>query len=106
MLGLDVLPAQAARAPVVFTTIPGGGAGRAPAGTRLSAKSEDPERPLVFETERAVALPQARLAEVVSVRPGRDAFSDHSADAVGGPPFTLWDDLQPVAHELYLAHDL
>jgi hypothetical protein len=39
MLGLDVLPAQAARAPVVFATIPGGGDGRAPAGTRLDRKS-------------------------------------------------------------------
>lgn len=106
MLGLDVLPAQAARAPVVFTAIPGGGDGRAPAGTRLSAKGDDPQKPLVFETERAVALPQARLAEVVTLWPGRDAFADHSAGATGGHAFTLWDGMQPVAHELYLAHDL
>ena len=39
LLGLDVLPAQAARAAVVFATIPGGGDGRAPAGTRLARRA-------------------------------------------------------------------
>ena len=106
MLGLDVLPAQAARGPVVFTTIPGGGDGRAPAGTRLAAKGPDSERQLVFETERAVGLAQARVAEVVTVWPGRDSYADHTRDALGGRPFTLWSGLQRVAHELYLAHDL
>ena len=105
LLGLDVLPAQAARAAVVFATIPGGGDGRAPAGTRLGAKGPDPSVQLVFETERAVGLAQARLAEVVTFWPGRDEYADHSADAIGGRPFTLWDGLQPVAHELYLASD-
>jgi hypothetical protein len=106
MLGLDVLPAQGARAAVVFTTLPGAGDGQAPAGTRLNAKGSDPSQPLSFETERAVALTQARVAEVVSLWPGRDAYADHSADALGGRPFTLWTGLQPVPHELYLAHDL
>lgn len=106
LLGLDVIPAQAARAPVVFTTIRGGGDGRAPAGTRLSASSGDLQNPLSFETERAVALTQASLAEVVTLWPGRDAYCDHTVDAVGGRPFALWQSLEPVAHELYLAHDL
>ncbi|MCW3066972.1 MAG: hypothetical protein JWN32_4144, partial [Solirubrobacterales bacterium] len=105
-LGLDVLPAQAARAPVVFTTIPGGGDGHAPAGTRVAAKGPDPARQLVFETERPVGLAAARLAEVVTLWPGRDAYGDHGADALGGRPFRLWDGLEPVAHELYVAHDL
>lgn len=106
LLGLDVLPAQGARAPVVFTTLPGGGDGQAPAGTRLNAKNAAPEQPLVFETERTVTLTQARVAEVVSLWPGRDAYADHSADVLGGRPFTLWTGLQQVPHELYLAHDL
>jgi hypothetical protein len=106
LLGLDVLPAGAARAPVVFSPIPGGGDGRAAARTRLGAKGSDPARPIVFETEKPIALAQARLAEVVTVRPDRDEYSDHTAAALGGRPFTLWDNLQLVAHELYLAHDL
>ena len=106
LLGLDVLPAGAARAPVVFSTLPGGGNGRAPARTRLGAKGPDPARPVVFETERPVALADARLADVYTLWPGRDAYADHSAAATGGRAFTLWDGLEPVAHELYLAHDL
>jgi predicted phage baseplate assembly protein len=105
-LGLSLLPAQAARAPVVFETIPGAGNGRAPAGTRLGAKGPDPSQPLVFETERAIGLAEARLSEVVTVWPGRDAYADHSAAAIGGSEFVLWDQLVPVAHELYVGHDL
>ena len=105
-LGLSLLPAQAARTPVVFDTIAGAGNGRAPAGTRLGAKSADPSQPLVFETERAIGLAEARLAEVVTVWPGRDAYADHSVAAIGGAPFVLWDPLVPVAHELYVGHDL
>jgi hypothetical protein len=106
LLGIDVLPAGAARAPVVFSTFLGGGDGRAPARTRLGAKGSDPTRQLVFETERAVGLAEAQLAEVITLWPGRDAYADHSAEAIGGLPFTLWEGLRPVAHELYLGHDL
>jgi Baseplate J-like protein len=105
LLGIDVLPTQAARTPVVFRTIAGAGNGRASAGTRLGAKGPDPTTPVPFQTEQAVGLAQARLAEVVTVWPGRDAYADHTADALGGRPFTLWKPLAPVRHELYLAHD-
>ena len=105
-LGVGLLAAQEARAPVVFETLPGAGDGRAPAGTRLGATGPDPSRPLGFETERAIALAQARLAEVVTVWPGRDQSADHTAAVLGGRPFTLWAPLAPVPHELYAGHDL
>ena len=106
LLGLDLLPAQAARAPVVFTTMPQLGDGRAPAGTRLTANPAGGGDPIVFETESSVALTAARIAQVATVWPGKDAYADHTADAVGGRPFTLWQPLLPIAHELYLAHAL
>ena len=108
MLGLELLPPQAARAPVVLQAVPGARGGRAPAGTRCRGRAEgdrDGEPPL-FETERAIALVGAPLAEVVSVDPGSDAYADHTADALGGRPFRLFEGLRPVPHEIYLAHDL
>lgn len=105
-LGLSLLPAQAARAPVVFETIPGAGDGRAPAGTRLGARGPDPSRPLIFETERPIVLAQARLAEVATIWPGRDSYASHTRAVTAGTELTLWDPLTPTAHELYVGHDL
>lgn len=104
LLGLDLLPAQAARAPVVFTTMPQLGDSRAIAGTRLTAKPQGAGDQVVFETETSVALAAARIAEIVTVWPGKDAYANHSGDALGGRPFALWQPLQPIRHELYLAH--
>jgi hypothetical protein len=104
MLGINLLPAQAARAPVVFETMIGTGDGRAPEGTRVGAEVPGRSDPLVFETERMIGLAAAKLAEVVTVWPGKDAYADHTADASGGRPFTLFEPLRSVPHELYLAH--
>jgi hypothetical protein len=103
-LGVDVLPAQAARVAVVFGTPPGAADGRAPAGTRVAAADASGNQ-VVFETEREIGLCAARLVQVASLWPGRDAFADHSADAAGGVPLQLFTSLQPVGHQLYLAHD-
>jgi hypothetical protein len=105
LLGIELLPAQAARAPIVFTALPGVGDSRVPERTRVGAKIEGRADPLVFETERAIALASAKLTDVVTLWPGRDAYADHSVDAAAGRPFTLFQPLQPVPHALYLAHD-
>jgi hypothetical protein len=105
LLGISLLPAQPARAPVVFRALPNIGDTRVPERSRVGANVPGRDRPLVFETEQAIALAAARLAEVVALWPGRDAYADHGADAVAGRPFTLFEPLQPVPHELYLAHD-
>jgi hypothetical protein len=106
MLGVELLPAAAARAPVAFAVPRAIGDGRAPAGTRLGARAAGPGEPVVFETERSIGLAAARLAEVVSVWPGADAVADHSEAAAGGRPFDLFSVMRPVPHELYLAHDV
>jgi hypothetical protein len=105
LLGIELLPAQAARAPIVFTAMPSVGDSRVPERTRVGAKIEGRADPLVFETERAIALAAAKLTDVVTLWPGRDAYADHSADAAAGRPFRLFEPLQPVPHALYLAHD-
>jgi hypothetical protein len=105
LLGIELLPAQAARTPIVFTAMPSVGDSRVPERTRVGAKVEGRADPLVFETERAIALASAKLTDVCTLWPGRDAWADHSADAAAGRAFTLFQPLQPVPHALYLAHD-
>jgi hypothetical protein len=105
MLGISLMPTQAAVAPVVFRPISQLGDGRVPARTQVAASIPGREEPLVFETRGAIALAAARLVEVASFWPGKDAWSSHAVEALGGQPFRLFTKLQPVPHELYLAHD-
>src|SRR5712691_8318400 len=56
MLGINLLSAQAARAPVVFKAQPGAGNGRVPARSQVGAKVEGRSTPLVFETDSDIAL--------------------------------------------------
>ena len=105
-LGIELTPAQAARTPVVFKALRGVGDSHVPARTRLGADAPDSDVPLVFETEQAIALASSPLADVVTVWPGRDAYASHTREVLRGEPFTLFDPLQPVPHELYLAHDV
>jgi hypothetical protein len=106
MLGISLLPAQPARAPVKFTLRPGLGDARAPAGTQVGASVAGVDGPLIFETERDIALAAANLAEVATVLPGSDQWACHTRDYSAQRPFTLFDGLQPTGHELYLAHDV
>lgn len=105
MLGVSLLPAQAARAPIAFTPRPGLGDSRVPAGTQVGAEVPGMAGPLVFETEADMALAAARLVQVATVWPGQDRWSDHTAAVNTGQPFTLFDGLGPIGHELYLGHD-
>jgi hypothetical protein len=106
MLGISLIPAQGARAPVVFEVTPNSRDGRAPAGTRLGATPKTPGAdPIIFETESAIALASGRLTDVISLWPARDAYAVHSADVAGGRSFTLFRPLKRVLHVLYLAHD-
>jgi hypothetical protein len=106
LLGINLLPPQPARAPLVFQAMDNMVDMRVPARTRAGAKVAGQSDPLVFETEEAIALAGAQLVEVVTLHPGRDAYADHSTAIARGQPFTLFTPLQPVPHTLYLAHDL
>jgi hypothetical protein len=118
MLGANLLPAEPARAPLVFTLLDNAttdpsvvansqvaAPAQPPAPSPLldsktpSAKSEA----AVFATEKEITLARAKLAALYSIDPGSDDFADHSARLTAG--FTLFGDMQQVEHALYLGHD-
>ena len=106
MLGVELLAAQAARVPVVFKALAAVGDSRIPDRSRVGAKVEGRSEPVVFETDEPIALAAAGIAQLFTLWPGRDAFADHTAAAQAGEPFTLFEPLEPVRHEMYLAHDV
>jgi hypothetical protein len=104
--GVALIPPQPSRAPVVFTPVPSAADAIIPARTRLSAKVPTQSTPLIFETERNGAMAAAKLTDVLTLWPDRDEYADHSSNAAGKRPFTLFDPLTPVRHEFYIAHDI
>jgi len=104
-LGISLIPAQPARAVAVFQPMPLGVDSRIAAGTQVGAQAAGQPEPVLFEVESGIAVAAARLVEVATMWPARDEYADHSAEATGGQPFTLFDHCKSVSHELYLAHD-
>lgn len=104
MLGINLIPAQPARAPLVFQPLPFTTNGRINAGTRAGASAAGAPAPTVFETETDIALTAAKLTQVVSLWPDQDGFIDHSNDLAGGRQFRLFQSPSPVEHVLYLSH--
>jgi hypothetical protein len=104
MLGINLIPAQPARAPLVFQPLPLKSNSRIPAGTRVGASAPGAAQPTVFETEADIALTAGTLTQVVSLWPDQDGFVDHSSDVAAGRQFTLFQSLSPIQHVLYLAN--
>jgi predicted phage baseplate assembly protein len=104
MLGIDLIPAQPARAPLVFQPLPLTVDGHIPAGTRAGASLPGISTPTVFETETEIAMTAGQLTQVVSLWPDQDGFIDHSSDFAGSRQFTLFNKPSPVDHVLYLSH--
>jgi hypothetical protein len=116
MLGVNLLPAQAARAPLVFSlqddapvdvTLPAGSqvaAKPAPAPPQFEAAAVTVTgEPVVFATERNVTLARAKLAALYSVDPGADRYADHATGLASG--FALFEDMVLTPHHLYVGHD-
>jgi hypothetical protein len=115
MLGLHLLPAQAARTPLVFAlqpdapldvTLPQGSqvaAKPAPLLPELDGTQGKAADPVLFSTEQAVTLARARLVSLYSVDPDTDQFADHSANLTQG--FELFEVMHLTPHHLYLGHD-
>src|SRR5262249_3346175 len=79
----------------------------APAGTRVAAPPPPGStQQIVFETDQDSGIAAAKLAQVISLWPGRDQYVDHSAALIAGTPFTLYDPLKltQTDHILYLGH--
>ena len=118
MMGTHLLPAQAARVPLVFTLVPGSPADvTVPQGSQVAAtppatpwsigepgtRPIAPAEPSIFSTEQAITVARARLASLFSIVPGTDEFADHTTRLTSG--FSLFDDLGPTEHAIYLGHD-
>jgi hypothetical protein len=107
MMGIRLIPAQSARAPVVFQLAENVADARVPAGTRVAAPPPpESNDQIAFETERSTGVTSARLKEVVSLWPGRDQYIDHRAAFLAGEPFQPFQksQLKDTPHILYLAH--
>ena len=107
LLGLRLVPAQSARAPIVFALSSGAPDSAAPAGTKVAAAPPPGvTQQIVFETVADAGIAAAKLTQVVSLWPGRDQYIDHSTAIIAGQPATLFQRLalQPTDHILYLAH--
>lgn len=108
LLGLTRIPAQASRVPIVFQLTGQAADAALPAGSRLAAPPPpETSDQFVFETERAAGLAAARLLQVVSLWPGRDQWTDHSAGHAAGLPFQPFRKalLEDTPHAVYIAHD-
>lgn len=118
MMGTHLLPAQAARAPLVFSLIDGSpvdvtlpersqvAATPAPPAPSLLPASDPTGQstdPIVFATDQAVTLSRGKLATLHSIVPGTDQFADHCRRLSSG--FVLFDQLEPTEHAIYLGHD-
>jgi uncharacterized phage protein gp47/JayE len=107
LVGVRLVPASQARAPIVFQLSAQSTDSAAPAGTKVAAPPPPAStQQIVFETETATGVAAGSLMEVVSLWPGRDEYMDHSADYLAQNPFTVFQStaLQPTPHVLYLGH--
>jgi hypothetical protein len=115
MLGLHLLPASAARAPLVFSmapdspedvTLPAGcQVAATPQATvpTLGAAAPPAPDPIIFATESTITLTPGQLKTLYCIDPGADQYADYSQQLTTG--LTLFGDLEPAPHHLYLGHD-
>ena len=114
-IGASVLPAQSARAPLVFKLLDTAtGDATVPAGTRVAAvlpppapsldSSVTPRKvaPPEFYTETEITAMRGQLAVIYSIDPHEDVYADHTASVETG--FSVFDRMSAVPHRLYLGH--
>lgn len=107
--GLSLIAAQAARAPIVFRVSEQSSGGSAPARTPVGAPPPaGSTEQILFETERAVGVTAGKIAQVVSLWPGRDEYIDHTAAFKQGEPVEPFAARlrQPTPHFLFLSHEV
>jgi len=107
-IGVKLLPALPARAPITFFLSSGAKeAVTIPARSQVSAKPPAGGDPIIFETEKLILATPAKLQTIISVVPAKDEIITHDARLTASTTSELFslneDSLQ--AHALYLAHD-
>src|SRR5579859_5604659 len=109
LIGAEPLPPRPARVPLTFhlaTSSPVEAV--VPAGTLAAAPAADGDQgEVVFETERPLAITQARLLAAYVSDTEHDMFSDRIDEATGqtDAPFAVFAGDRPSPHQLYLACD-
>jgi hypothetical protein len=109
LLGIALLPPQPARAPLTFSPAAGSVTdGVVPAGPQVAAPPGGGETsPLIFETERELAVTAAVLDKVFARDPGSDRFADLSglAGATVAGAERAFAGSTPIEHSLYIGLD-
>lgn len=116
MIGTYLLPAQAARAPLVFTlmdnspvdvVLPANSQVASPAKpiapSPLPTVQQSELKPIIFATNQTIILSRGRLSALYSIKPGSDEYADHTTRLTDG--FTLFDNMSLTEHAIYLGHD-
>jgi hypothetical protein len=118
MLGTHLLPAQPARAPLVFNLIEDSPVDvTLPVNSQVAVQAQPlapsplpleqgrplQPQPILFAADQTITLSRGRLATLYSIQPGSDEFADHTAHLTKG--FALFDDLHLTEHAVYLGHD-
>jgi predicted phage baseplate assembly protein len=105
MLGVKLLPAQPARAPLTFALSTGAQeATEIPRRSQAAATPPEGGEPILFETEKAILATPAQLQAVFSVMPDKDQIFDHSSDLLGSATAELFADAREnlQEHILYI----
>lgn len=107
-IGIKLLPALPARAPITFSLSKGAKEAVAiPARSQVAAKPPEGGDPIIFETEQTILATPAKLQTIISVVPKKDEIVDHGTPLAASNTTELFSDNEAnlQSHELYLAHD-
>jgi len=107
-IGIKLLPALPARAPVTFFLSTGAkDAVVIPARSQVAAKVTDDPDPVIFETEKSILATPAKLQATISVVPAEDKIIDHAAPLAAAATTELFSKSETnlQSHILYLGHD-
>lgn len=91
MLGVKLIPARQAKAPITIHLSAGSAEPvLVPAGTQVAAPAEDGGQPIVFETEQSILAVPAQITDIFTVDP--------FADAVYQAPESFGSGRQPIPY--------
>jgi hypothetical protein len=104
MLGVKLVPAQPAKAPLAFQLANGAPNVLVPELTQTEAAATEEREALIFETEQNILATTASLEDVCSVVPTNDEIFQHSQYLNDGKSFELFVNRDQQEHALYLGH--
>jgi hypothetical protein len=105
MLGVRLMPALPATAPVTFYLAEGlQNSVFISSGTQVATAETENHGALTFETTKSISAINATIDRVYSVNPEKDEIYSHSADFNAGKPFRAFEGENIQKHILYLGH--